>query len=120
LDPIHQSLFKQLFKKLGEITLGVRRRLRGDVSSEGDEEQSQFILSAHIGDLDAVRSFLDHSEVTIDAGHSAHTGKNAVHAAVIGQQHQVLEFLLAHGADVHSMTPTGVVLCGAGALVAAF
>jgi ankyrin repeat protein len=81
-------------------------------AAEGDEERSQFIVSAQTGDLDAVRSFVDHSEVTIDVGHSDHSGLNALHAAVIGQQHQVVAFLLAHGADVHSMTPTGVALFG--------
>ena len=82
--------------------------LCGGSSSGNDEERSQFIVSAQTGDLSSVRSFVDqHADGDIDNGHADHSGLNALHAAVIGQQHEVAAFLLAHGANVHSKTPTG-------------
>jgi hypothetical protein len=81
-------------------------------------ERSEFIVAAQDGNLESVRAYVKKLEtlnkgnskrknVIVNHGHSHHSGLNALHAAVIGQQHQVVQILLEHGASVHSMTPTG-------------
>jgi hypothetical protein len=74
---------------------------------------SEFILAAQIGDLDTVRSFVrrdDYDQICRSVGVTPATARyplDALHAAVIGQQHEVVALLLADGADVHSRTLTG-------------
>jgi hypothetical protein len=55
------------------------------------------------GDLATVRTFLDRG-VPIDAQGSEGT---ALHAAAVGGQPDIIEYLLEHGADVNALNPYG-------------
>jgi hypothetical protein len=74
-------------------------------------ELDLMLHAAQTGDLDFVRAFVDRADYddmcAISAAPTAEVPLDALHAAVIGQQHEVVSFLLSRGADVHRPTLTG-------------
>ena len=61
-----------------------------------------FVQAAQSGDLDTVKALFESGGIDVDARMDS---INALHAAVISQHHNIVEWLLNHGANVHDCNP---------------
>jgi hypothetical protein len=76
------------------------------------EQLNLLLLAAQTGDLAFVRAFAgraDYDEIrVISATPTVEVPLTALHAAIIGQQHAVVAFLLAHGEEMLQVTNTTI------------
>jgi ankyrin repeat protein len=66
----------------------------------------QFLVSCQLGDLKSVQLYAEKVEAKA-LDHPSEQGLTGLHAAVIGQHHDVVALLLESGVDPHSLTPSG-------------